>query len=205
MRRLAKRTQLEKLGVRAGNNLTEADLDAMLVAEKNRQAQLFHRFERGRVAKFWALGVQILMGDDEVYTVGNHDPWDKKTNTSRLLGSLAGAEAGVTDTTSSFSVGKAMIMPLVTAPLARKETAHAVVVFADGTTQATALDGSREVREARKQAVEFNALASASSPGAAETGHGPAARLRKLGELRDAGLLSQQEYETQRAAVINSI
>jgi hypothetical protein len=33
----------------------------------------------------------------------------------------------------------------------------------------------------------------------------PGVRLRKLQELRDAGLLTQDEYETKRAEVISSI
>jgi hypothetical protein len=37
------------------------------------------------------------------------------------------------------------------------------------------------------------------------TGSDPAARLRKLQELRDAGLLTQDEYETRRTEIINSI
>lgn len=40
---------------------------------------------------------------------------------------------------------------------------------------------------------------------AKKTGSDQVAQLHKLQELRDAGLLSQQEYETKRAEVINSI
>ena len=81
-----------------------------------------------------------------------------KTNSSRLLGLLAGAEAKVTEGTSAFSWGKAMVMPIATAPLARKETADAMVIFKDGTVHTVGLDGSTAVRDARKQAVQFNAL-----------------------------------------------
>jgi hypothetical protein len=52
--------------------------------------------------------------------------------------------------------------------------------------------------------VQFNALAGASAPDAAVSGNDPA-KLRKLQELRDAGLLTQGEYEMKRAEVIDSI
>jgi hypothetical protein len=63
-----------------------------------------------------------------------------------------------------------------------------------------------QVREAQQQIVQFNALAgAAAAPAATETGSDPAVRLRKLQELRDAGLLTQDEYETKRSEIINSI
>jgi hypothetical protein len=52
-------------------------------------------------------------------------------------------------------------MPIATAPLARKETADALLTFTDGTVHGVALDGSQAVRDARKQCVQFNALAGA--------------------------------------------
>jgi Short C-terminal domain len=70
---------------------------------------------------------------------------------------------------------------------------------------AVALDGDNAVRETQKQVVQFDALARASVPAATEHGSDPAARFRKLQELRDAGLLTQEEYETKRTEVINSI
>jgi Short C-terminal domain len=64
----------------------------------------------------------------------------------------------------------------------------------------------RQVREAQKQVGQFNALAGvAAAPAATEAGSDPAVRLRKLQELRDAGLLTQDEYETKRSEIINSI
>jgi Short C-terminal domain len=208
-RRNAKTEQLRRLGVPvpAWNEpiLEEDVLDAMLAAEQERQQQLFIKFESAAVAKFRALGVQVLTGDGTVYTIGNNDPYEKKTNDSRLLGPLAGARAEVTGGTSAFSWGKAAVMPLATAPLARKETADAMVVFADGTVHTNGLDGSNLVREARKQAVQFNALAGTASSPAQEASSDPAAKLRKLQELLDAGLLSQEEYEAKRAQIISSI
>lgn len=70
---------------------------------------------------------------------------------------------------------------------------------------AVTLDGNNAVREAQRQVVQFDAHARASVPVATEHGSDPAARLRKLQELRDVGLLTQEEYETKRTEVINSI
>ena len=98
-----------------------------------------------------------------------------------------------------------MFLPIGLAGLATKTKADAAVVFPDGTVHTVALDGNNAVREAQKQVVQFNALAGAAAPTATETGSDPAVRLRKLQELRDAGLLTQEEYETKRAEVINSI
>jgi hypothetical protein len=211
-RRYAKTAELRRQGVPVATPggwpdpaLTEEALDAMLATESERRAKLYETFVRaGTVTTFRALGVQVLAGDDNVYTIGNHDAW-AKTNDSRLLGPLAGAEAKVTDGTSSFSVGKAMIMPVATAALARKETADALVIFPDGSMHTTPLDGSRAVRDARKQCVEFNVLAGASASPHTAAESAPAVKLRQLKELRDAGLLNQLEYETKRAGIIDSI
>jgi len=56
-----------------------------------------------------------------------------------------------------------------------------------------------------EEVVQFNALAGAAGPSASEAGSDPAVRLRKLQELRDAGMLTQDEYETKRSEIINSI
>jgi len=207
MRRYDRVEQLRKLGmsVELDPSLTEEVLDSMLAAEKARQADLYETFVRaGTVTLFRAFGVQILKGDDKVYTIGVQAPWEK-TNSSRLLGSLAGAEAKVTDGTSAFSPGKAMIMPIGMAALARKEIADAMIVFTDGTVHSAALDGSSAVRQARKECVDFNARAGTVISAGPAHAEDPAARLKKLKELWDAGLLSEQEYEAKRATVINSI
>jgi hypothetical protein len=211
-RRYMKALELQGLGLKTmtasglpSPALTEEDLDAMLAAEKKRRAEMFETFTRVKtLTRFQALGVQIPTGGDQVYTIGAHNI-QAKTNASRLLGPLAGARAKVTDGTSSFSWGKAALMPLATAPLARKETADAMVVFADGTVHTVGLNGSYQVREARKQTVQFNALAGTAAPPAEETTSDPAAKLRKLQELLDEGLLSREEYEAKRAQIINSI
>jgi len=182
MRRYAKVGQLKELGVAVptvdgepDSSLTEEVLDGMLAAEKNRRTELYKSFvQAGTIITFRAIGVQILEGGDEVYTIGYHSHWEQ-TNSSRLLGPLAGAEARVTDGTSAFSVGKAMLMPLATAPLARKETADAMIVFADSTVHSFPLDGSSGVRQARKEGMEFNARAGTAAPAASANGGDPAA------------------------------
>ena len=183
----------------------------MLAAEARRragidlQAQAYQAFASSVGATvFRAFGVQVLEGEGNVYTIGYHSE-ATKTNTSRLLGPLAGAQAIVTDGSQAWSPGRAMFLPISLAGLATKTKADAAVVFPDGTVHTAPLDGNAAVREAQKQAVQFNALAGASDLPAPETGNDPAVRLRKLQELRDAGLLTQEEYESKRAKVIDSI
>jgi Short C-terminal domain len=168
--------------------------------------QVFDAFANaGGATVFRWLGVQVLVGDGTVYTLGFHDP-ATMTNTSRLLGPLAGAQAMVTDGSQAWSPGRAMFLPIALTGLATKTKADAAVVFLDGTVRMSALDGNYAVREAQKQVVQFNAMASAATPAAApETSSDPATRLRKLQELLDAGLLTQDEYEAKRTEVINSI
>jgi hypothetical protein len=179
--------------------------DPARLAEHGRQTQLYEAFvTAGPITPFRALGVQVLAGNGNVYTIGSHDD-ATKTNSSRLLGPLVGAQAMVTDGSQAWSPGRAIFLPISLAALATKTKADAAVVFPDGTMHATPLDGNAAVREAQKQTIQFNALAGASGPQAPETGSDPAVRLRKLQELRDAGLLTQEEYETKRADVINSI
>jgi Short C-terminal domain len=175
------------------------------IAETERQAQVYEAFiTAGESAVFRAFGVQVLAAANSVYTIG-YSSAATKTNTSRLLGSLAGAQAVVTDGSQAWSPGRAIFLPIGLAGLATKTKADAVVVFADGTVHSVALDGNNVVRAAQKDAVQFNALAGASAPAAAEPESDPATRLRKLQELRDAGLLTQDEYEAKRAEIINSI
>lgn len=178
---------------------------ATQMAEKERRAQVYETFvSAGPATTYRALGVQVLAGAGRVYTIGSHDAV-METNTSRLLGSLAGTEAMVTDGSQAWSPGRAMFMPIGLAGLATKTKADAAVAFPDGTVHTVPLDGNNAVREAQKQVVQFNALAGASAPTATESRSDPAVRLRKLQELRDAGLLSQEEYETKRAEVIKTI
>src|SRR5215471_21287849 len=167
-RRYAKAWELHKLGVpvmspNGGPDpaLTETALDRMLAAETGRRAKLYETFIRaGTATIFRALGVQILAGDDTVYTIGSHDPLTQ-TNSSRPLGLLAGAEAMVTDGSHIRINGRAMLLPLALTALATMTMADAAVVFPDGTVHAHALHGNSEVCAAQKQVVRFNALAGA--------------------------------------------
>jgi hypothetical protein len=213
VRRLNKSAELRRMGVTSHEpagvldpSLTEADLDGMIGAEKQRRSEMYDAVMRaGTVTVFRALGVQLLKGGDVIYTLGLHDGYSK-TNTSRPLGPLAGAAAQVTDGTSAFSLGKALLMPLATAPLASKQTADALITFTNGTIHSFALDGSQAVRDARKECVQFNAMAGAPTiPVPAAADGDPASRLRKLQELLDAGLVSADEFKDKRAAILDSI
>jgi hypothetical protein len=129
-------------------SFTEADLDEMIQAEKQRRSELYDAVMRaGTVTLFRALRVQVLTGGEVVYTIGAHDRFSK-ANTSRPLGPLAGAVAQVTERTPAFSWGKAALMPLATAPLARKETADALITFTSGKVHSVGLDGSLPVPSA---------------------------------------------------------
>ena len=174
--------------------------------EPDRQARVFAAFTNaGGATVFRWLAVQVLAGDGEVYTIGSHD-LELEVNTSRLLGPLAGAQAMVTDGSQAWSPGRAMFLPIAMAGLATKTKADAAVVFPDGTVHTAPLDGNYAVREAQKQVVQFNALAGAAAgPAATETAIDPAVRLRKLQELLDAGLVTQEEYDAKRTEIINSI
>jgi Short C-terminal domain len=69
-----------------------------------------------------------------------------------------------------------------------------------------------EFRVSKRQAEEAKAtllrLMMQSAPGAGQPGHGPgpsiADELRKLGELRDAGLLSEAEFAERKARLLGS-
>jgi hypothetical protein len=173
--------------------------------EAQRQAQVYEAFANaGGATAFNLLGVQVLVGDGKVYTIGLHNDVTK-TNTSRVIGPLAGAQAMVTDGSQAWSPGRAMFLPVSFAGLATKTKADAAVVFPDGTVHTSPLDGNYAVREAQKQVVQFNALPGVAAPVTTEPATDPATRLRKLQELLDADLLTQEEYQKKRAEIINSI
>lgn len=172
-------------------------------AETARQAQMFEALahaERWRV--FQRLSVRVLETEGTVYTLGTRNP-QLRTDTSRLLGPLAGAEAMVTDGSQAWSPARAMLMPIALTALAAKAQADAAVVFPDGFVHTAPLDGNLAVREAQKQAVQFNALAGAAAPAQAHSD--PVSRMRKLQDLIDTGLITQEEYDAKRAEIINSI
>lgn len=175
-------------------------------AEKERRQRVYQVLAQAeKVSLFRSLGVQVVASDDQVYTIGLDSP-TAKTNASRLLGSLSGSQAMVTDGAQAWSPGRAMLMPLALAALASKATADAAIVFSDGTVHATRLDGNAAVREAQLQVVRYNALAGVPAVPAGPSSAGDhAARLRTLQELRDADLISEQEYQTKRAEIIDTI
>lgn len=182
-----------------------SDAAVVRAAERASRTQVYEAFvNAGDATVFQLLGVQVLVGDGTVYTIGSHDA-ETKTNTSQLLGPLAGAQAMVTDGSQAWSPGRAMFLPVSFAGLATKTKADAAVVFPDGTVHMSPLEGNYAVREAQKQVVQFNALAGVAAPVTAEPATDPATRLRKIQELLDAGLLTQEEYEKKRAEIINSI
>jgi hypothetical protein len=174
-------------------------------SKMDRQARVFEAFAAaGGATVFERLGVQVLVGGSMVYTIGSHNA-AVKINTSRLLGPLAGAQAMVTDGSQAWSPGRAMFLPVALTGLASKTMADAAVVFPDGTVHTSELNGNYAVREAQKEVVQFNAMAGTATPPTPAAASDPAARLRKLQELLDAGLLSQAEYEAKRTEIINSI
>lgn len=177
--------------------------------EKDRQAQMFRLLaDAQQITPFRALGVQVIAGDDLVYTIGFHDK-ATQTDTSKPLGPLSGAQAMVTDGAQAWSPGRAIVMPIGLAALATKAKADAAIVFPDGTVHSAPLDGNSAVREAQLQVVKFNALAGTQTPPPAEEDAAQAgdhaARLRTLRELRQAELITDAEYEAKRADIISSI
>ena len=211
-RRYAKAWELHKLGVPVMSPngapdpaLTETALAWMLAAERGRRATLYETFARtGIVTVFPALGVQVLTGDGIVYTIGNHDPLTQ-TNSSRPLGLLAGAEAMVTDGPQVPGHGRSVLLPLAAGALDAKTVADAAVVFPDGTVHVHALCDNSEVRAAQEQVAQFTALAGTAAPETATMDPGHVVKLQNLRALREAGLLSQEEYAAKRAEIIASL
>jgi hypothetical protein len=180
-------------------------------AERQRRAAVYEALMGDGASRtlFCVLGVQVLADSGEIYTIGTDNPL-AKTTTSRLLGLLAGAEAIVTDGSQAWSPGRAVLMPVALAGLATKTKAHAAVVFANGHVHTTELDGNSAVREAQLQTVQlqtvqFNALVGAAVVPVASAVDDPAVKLRKLKEMLDEGLLTQDEYTAKRTEVIKSL
>jgi len=211
-RRYAKAWELHKLGVPVMSPngapdpaLTETALAWMLAAERERRASLYETFARsGSATVFPGLDVQILTGDGIVYTIGDHDPLTQ-TNSSRPLGLLAGAEAMVTDGPQVPRYGRSVLLPLAATSLDAKIVADAAVVFPDGTAHIHALCGNTEIRKAQKQVARFNVLAGTAAPEPTNMDPGHVVKLQNLQGLREAGLLSWEEYAAKRAEIIASL
>ena len=94
-----------------------------------------------------------------------------------------------------------VIVAIVVAALRRRRRA-------DGSVHTTPLDGNNAVSEGQKQAMRFDALGGAVTPGTSQAlpePADPAARLLRLQELRDAGLLTADEYQAKRAEILESL
>jgi len=204
-RRYAKAWELHKLGVPVMSPngapdpaLTETALAWMLAAERERRASLYETFARSGIATvFPGLDVQILTGDGIVYTIGDHDPLTQ-TNSSRPLGLLAGAEAMVTDGPQVPRYGRSVLLPLAATALDAK-------TVADAAAHIHALCGNTEIRKAQKQVARFNVLAGTAAPEPTNMDPGHVVKLQNLQELREAGLLSWEEYAAKRAEIIASL
>jgi hypothetical protein len=146
-------------------------------------------------AVFPALGVQVRGAVVEEYGA----PLG-----AAAIGSLAGAEARLTDGSQAWSPGRALFMPVGLAGLATKTKAVAFVIFADGKYRETGLNGNAAVRDAQAQAVKFNLLAAAPAPSAQQQDDAGAV-LRKLASLHSEGLLTDDEFAAKRAEVIARI
>jgi hypothetical protein len=202
----AKQAQLRRLGIAPADisRLSETELDSQIAAETQRRREMYLKFAReARVSTFVQLGVQVLAGDGDVYSIGEHDPYGK-TNSSAVLGPLAGAEAHVTARTMGPIYALAGSAPVAMA--AGRAAAVAVVAFTDGTAHSSVVRSNRNVLDAQLEATRFNQLArtATATPGAEISGD-PMDRLRKLLELLDAGLLTEQEYEARRLTIIDSL
>jgi hypothetical protein len=111
----------------------------------------------------------------------------------------------VTDGPQVPSYGRSVLLPLAATALDAKTVADAAVVFPDGTVHIHAQCGNSEVRKAQEEAARFNALAGTAAPETIMMDPGHAVKLQNLRELREAGLLSQEEYTAKRAEIIASL
>jgi hypothetical protein len=140
------------------------------------------------VTEFQVLGVQILDDHDTVCTIGESSH-QARTTSSRLLGSLAGAEAMISDGSQARSPNGAMLPPDTLARIAKTTRSAAVLLFPNGVVSTHRLDSDGQVFEAQGQVAQFNALAAAD---VTRTGHDMASRWRlrerldKYGEVRKA-------------------
>jgi hypothetical protein len=202
----SKQAQARKLVIAADGigRLAEAELDSMIAAETQPRAEMYRTFARAsRVSTFVQLGVQVLDADGNVYSVGEHNPHGK-TNSSTVLGPLAGAQAHVTARKLGPVYGVSRPGPAAMA--GGRAAGVAMVAFADGTTHSSVVHGKRNVFDAQLEARQFNELARAASAAPeAELSGDPMDQLRRLLELLDAGQLTEQEYEARRVAIIDAL
>jgi hypothetical protein len=148
--------------------------DAVQTAEMERQAQVYEAFENaGRVTVFRRLGVQVLVGDGKVFTIGSHNA-TTKTDSSRLLGPLAGAEAWVdADNGEGFdgydvTASLAKLMRPGGSPLPGTQAqGTSTVLCANGEKHQTKVYGfTSALRRVQREVAAFNAMVAAPSGGA---------------------------------------
>jgi hypothetical protein len=113
--------------------------------------------EWGRLKTFPALGVKVACGKVARLTLRGRGP----------LGSVADAEAMLTDGTDAPRFGAAMAAgaatggPGLLVGLSNKSECTTFVTFTDGTYNMRRISGSRSVRAAQEQVFRFNLLARA--------------------------------------------
>lgn len=178
-------------------NVSRDDLkpDAQREYDRQLQARRSQRRYTPPDVAFPALDVQIRGDQVETY------PGAAGVT---ALGSLAGAEARLTDGSQAWSPGRAAFMPLALAGLATKTKAAAFVIFADGAYHEAPLDGNAAVRKAQAEAIRFNVMAGTHATPVQQQDDA-AATLRKLTSLHDDGLLTDEEFAAKRAQVIARI
>jgi hypothetical protein len=192
-----KMTPEQKAAYALNYGLSRDDLKPDAQAAYDRQLEV--RRSQGRNvppdAVFPALGVQVrgAVVEDYCAPLG-----------AVALGSLAGAEARITDGSQAWSPGRALFMPVGLAGLASKAKAAAFVIFADGKYHETDLNGNAAVRDAQAQAIKFNLLAATPAPPVQQQDD-VEATLRKLASLHDKGLMTDDEFAAKRAEVIARI
>jgi hypothetical protein len=101
--------------------------------------------------KFDSLGVTVR--DGQVY------------EGRRVAGTLAGAQAELTDTVKKHRVGSAAVLGVATlgvgavVGLSRRKEAFAYATFADGNYIERKIKGKDDIQKAQRDVVKFNALA----------------------------------------------
>ena len=144
--------------------------DAVQTAEMERQAQVYEAFENaGGVTVFRRLGVQVLVGDGKVFTIGSHNATTKTDSSGQLLGPLAGAEAWVdADSGEGFdgydvTASLPKLMRFGGSPLPGTQAqGTSTVLCANGEKHQTKVYGfTAALRGVQREVAAFNAMVAA--------------------------------------------
>ncbi len=136
-----------------------------------------------------------------------------------FLGELAGAQAEITDVTKAQMIRAGLAsgatLGVLMGPVAllpgvfRKSKAVAFVVLASGIVHERKLDGNMAIRSAQRDAVKFNALATACRPSPERSPSAPprtaADRLAEVTRMHDDGLLTDEEYQANTPATLRNV